>query len=892
MVIIENLKMKMRKHKVYSFFSLFVVSILLMSVVSCRKEHEKLVTLCGVIDDAAGGDDSKVYLSDRERWLRWESDDKIFVWSPDDGKGAIYDLDGDSHKQLTGTFTNTEADITASSTLYAFYPTSIAEKINGIGDNNTIVWPSSYAYREIASSTEPITIPDPDPDLTFGKGAIPLVAYRPAGDGHDLFFHSLAGILRFQLYGGTGLTDEFTIQQIDIIDRDRRLSGDFTITRAALMDNQPYVTAVASPTPAEKTISITGINKTIGGTGVNKNNLFTFYLPLPAVAEPYGSGSHQTTYHLKMKVIGTQGGTLKYFVRTMTVDIRRLSLTMMQAMEINGVVPDETGSGSEGTATVVGCGTEERPFQVYTAQQLAYIKDRMNAGGTVNGQPLGSNTYIKIVRSDINLLPPDSKGHAAKTDPTGSSVVWTSGFSNFTGHIYFSSAAGENGGITNISDHPLFESIAANGNVDGVYVKGDKTFTSGSGTFSPMCGVNHGTMTDCHNRCNVTSKSGHNLAGLCCENHGIITGGANDALLKSTGGNVAGICYTNESGGRLQGNFSLSSSIPTGDNIAGICFENKSGGIVENCQVAANIPTISSSGNWGVVVFENSGEVNNCRSVGTIVFTTSGSIGGVVHTNNTDGTIDGCSLNVTLRGGHNYVGGIVAYMSGGELRNCSVDGDRFIYGIPSGGSSNQATYAGGIVGYLQGGKVYNCFNRCPVTGAVNCGSVLGRIDDGAIIENCWSDYSHDFLGEKSTSRPDQGEIGPFCFSSYASDASWNCVYINKSNGYTIQVPQQMTDMVNAAVAAAEAAEGSLDPTMARFKNLTDGTAGSTLLDALNYWKTNYGSSCWSWVISSAGYPVFNPTGVSKHHRSVTMRHAARKTAVKRKTTATRKPSLR
>lgn len=879
-----------RGYKRYCFWSLLLV--LLLTVVSCHKNKEPLTYLSGTIVDNPEEEDTKVYLSDRERWLRWEKGDQIYVWS-NSGEKGLYNLMDASHKHLTGTFESAgNSGIVANSALYAFYPPTLATNGSGfVGEGSMyLFFPREHPYRDNTSDPDPAT----DPDSSFGKGVMPMVAFRDASDDHELSFHALAGVLRLQLYGGSGLTEEFTINTITLEEQTKRLSGNFNITKSDIEDNQPHVTATAVVTDDDRKISITGINKSIGGNGVNKDNLFTFYLPLPAVANPYGSDPHHTEYKLKMHVIGTQGDNTKYFVRTLTVDIRRLSLTLMPAMEINTLSDVQAGTGSEGTPRIVGSGTVDRPFQIYTAEQLAYLRDRMNNNQTVNGQVITESTHVKIVRSDIMLVPPrsGSKASGIKEDTVGKTVVWTEGFRNFKCRMYFSSSAGENGGIMNISDVPLFESISNTGNVEGVYVKGDKTFTSGSGTFSPMCGVNRGTMTDCHNRCNVTSESGHNLAGLCCENYGIITGGANDALLESTGGNVAGICYTNESGGRLQGNFSLSSSIPTGDNIAGICFENKSGGIVENCQVAANIPTISSSGNWGVVVFENSGEVTNCRSVGTIVFTTSGSIGGVVHTNNTDGTIDGCSLNVTLRGGHDYVGGIVAYMSGGELRNCSVDGDRFIYGIPSGGSSNQATYAGGIVGYLHGGEVYNCFNRCPVTGAVNCGSVLGRIDDGAIIENCWSDYSHDFLGEKSTSRPDQGEIGPFCFSSYASDASWNCVYIDKSNGYTIRVPQQMTDMVTAAVAAAEAAEGSLDPTMARFKNLTDGTAGSTLLDALNYWKTNYGSSCWSWVISSAGYPVYNPTGVSKHHRSVTMRHAARKTAVKRNTTATRKPSLR
>lgn len=873
------------------------MAVMLLSVASCRKEKDKLVSLSGIIDDTAEEDNSKVYLSDRERWLRWENGDQIFVWSAE-GQSGIYDLEAESHKQLTGTFTNTSSDVVANTTLYAFYPTTIASESNDkdVTDGSmTLILPRCHYYRAPSALTDPTSIPEPDPDFSFGKGAIPMVAYRPASDNQNLFFHSLAGILRFQLYGGSGLTEAFTIDSIIFEAQDQRLSGAFTIGKTEIEDNQPYITPVSGWSAEGKRVSISGENNTSIGISIGggSSQLFTFYLPLPAIANPYGSGLHYTKYSLKMIVKGTQsdgakGIVTKYFVRTFTADIRRLSLSMMQAMEINSLVtslPGANGDGGSGTPTIVGCGTADRPFQIYTAQQLAYLRDCMNAvNPTVNGQAVGANTYIKICRSDINLIPSGSKGRGAKEELQGTSVEWTEGFRDFKGVMYFSSSAGENGGITNISDYPLFESISANGTVEGVYVKGSKTFTSGTGTFSPMCDVNNGEMIDCHNRCNVTSTSGHNLAGLCVTNNGTIRGGANDALLESTGGNVAGICYTNESGGNLQGNFSLSSSIPKGTNIAGICYENKSGGTVRDCQVAANIPTISSSGNWGVVVFENSGTVINCRSVGTIVFTTSGSIGGVVHTNKTGGTIDGCSLNVTLRGGYNYVGGIVAYMNGGEVRNCYADGDRFIYGIPSGGSSNQATYAGGIVGWLHAGNVFNCFNRCPVTGAVNSGTMLGRIDEGADIQNCWSDYPHDFLGEKNMSRPDQGEIGPFCFSKKNSDTNFNCVLILE-NWYCIMVPWNLKHKVDVAEAA-----GSLDATMTKFKLLTDNyykpgyygenrvvpDVSSTavrpdnvayLCEALNTWVNSSVYRSWTSTLSQNYdiYPVYTDLTKSKQH---------------------------
>lgn len=899
--------MTLKKHNFFDFWLLLVVPLLLLTLFSCRDDREKLTTLGGVIEDSNLEEDSKVYLGNRERWLYWENGDQIFVWSSSTETGT-YDLDEDSHKQLMGNFKSESSTVTANSKIYAFYPPSLATAAGAGGgtvtnDGTTIFWPRSHVYRENNTATEP--------DSSFGKAAMPMVAYREAHDSRPLFFHSLAGIMRFQLFAGAGLTDEandeFTIQTITFeanpASTDKRLSGLFTISKNSLENNQPYITSVADPTPSDedRTVSITGINKKIGGTGGNKNNLFTFYLPLPAVANPYGDGQHYTRYQLKMHVIGTQNnGTedvAKYFVRTLTVDIRRLSITMMPAMEINSVVDASAGTGSTGTPTIVGCGTEDRPFQIYTADQLVYLRERFNAGERVNGQAFGSSTYVKICRSDITLLPPSSKALAAKDDPTGTSAVWTEGFNNFSGVMYFSSSAGENGGIANLSNAPLFEEIAASGNVTGVYVKGDKTFSSGSGTFSPLCNVNNGTMTDCHNLCNVTSTSGHNLAGLCVTNNGTITGGANVGLLHTTGGNVAGICYTNN--GVLQGDFSLSTAIPHGDNIAGICFTNSSTGRVEDCQVSANVNPYNASGNWGVIVFSNSGSVTNCRSVGSAVFSTSGSVGGVVNTNYSGGVIDGCSRSVMLRGGGGSVGGIVAVMEGGTVRNCAVDREKGIYGTPS-GSSNQADYAGGIVGWLKAGEVYNSYSLSSVTGAVNGGSVIGRIDKGATIENCWSDITTPhFVGDVSTTRPDQGEIGPFCFSGSASDTTRDCSLI-LPKWYRIMVPWNLKHKVDVAEAALGTDE-TLSGVMARFKSLRDGfyvpayygtsgtppdpnastrpTGDKYLYEALNLWVTNYGGGVsWSWTSTENAnydiYPIYtNSKNAAKRYPPVTARHS-------------------
>lgn len=846
--------MTLKKYKGFGVLSLLMVVMLLLTVVSCKKDEVKLQYIGGIIERAPDQDGSKIYLSDNERWLRWEKGDQIYVWSSSTEKG-IYNLIDDSHQELEGTFESDNTGVTANTALYAFYPSSLYVSGNASGFNLKL--PRCHVYRDYYESTNPnFTI---DPDYSFGRGAMPMVAHRRASVDSALFFHSVAGIMRFQLFGGSGLTTEFTIDSIQFEEQTKRLSGSFSISGDVIRDNQPFLTSVSDPsTDGGKFVSITGANntsitKTIGGS---TNNLFTFYLPLPAVGYPYGIGTHDTTYNLKMHVFGKQGSVRKYYVRTLQVTIKRLSITMMPALEINTLSDGSDGDGSDGDVRLVGCGTEDRPFQIYDINQLVYLRDCMNSvTHHINGLDFTSTTpYIKICRSDISL---DNSN-------------WTTGFVDFNGYMYFSSSAGEHGGIKNESDHPLFESINATGSAVGVYVKGDKTFSSGSGNFSPLCGTNNGTMTDCHNLCNVTSETGHNLAGLCVTNNGTITGGANAANLNSPTGNVAGICYTNA--GTLQGNFSLSSAVPVGANIAGICYSNGASAQVRNCQVSADIlPRIESTGHWGVVVFENSGTVDNCRAVGTIVFSTTGSAGGIVNTNN-GGSVNNCSLNIDLYGGNGSVGGIVAVMNGGDVLNCYVNAaDHNINGKPYGSESPQATYAGGIVGKLHGGTVKNCFSRCSVIGAVKSGTVLGSIDNSATIENCWSDQEHHFLGDLEASRADYGAIGLSCFSAYSPDTNINCVLILK-HWYRIMVPFSMRN-VSALSAYYVSTYYVPTPNPPELKPTTRPGNDKYLCDALNSWvKTNGLGTYRSWTDTKTSSAYYDTYPILESAKSATKRY--------------------
>lgn len=745
-----------------------LLSALCIAAVSCKREE--ILEFGGEMDQftATDPDGQKTYLGHAEEWIYWETGDQIKI-NTGGSNTAICELINGAG--TLDAFFKSTAPVNTEGTIHAIYPPE------SYGSTYTdLIFPATQQYRQIGTGTHP--------DSSFGRGALPMVAYSAPGmANHDkIYFHVVAGILRVQIFSKiTKTVDWIRFQEVTGPNRDgtqaKQISGHFNVVD--INQNMPYLTGT-SVTDESRTITITNINKEVGPSGTQ---LLTFYLPLPAVDGP----NTYTHYILRMTIKTTDGS---YFTRDLGADIHRRNITMMRALEVTDWAASEGGETTH-NIQLVGNGTKDRPFQIYTGQELGILRNIYNTpGGTINGQTIkGYNpsakdeaTYIKIVRSDIELL--NSTDYAAlpeaeKSNPSSRFVEWTEGIRDFKGYMYFASSTATNGGITNKSDKPLFESIATDGYVNRVYVKSKQrdvatdepttpTVIAG-GTFSPMCNINNGTMKECHNKCKVTLTNNANLAGLCVTNNGSIIGGANEAQL-ITGGNVAGICLNNN--GEIQGNFTLSVAVPQGQNIAGIAFNNNNGATVKDCQVSSNIP-VNSTGNWGVIVFNNNtgATIDNCTSTGAIVYTINGSVGGICNVNS--GTVKNCTNNVELRGAQGNVGGIVATMNdaAAEVYNCCTKAG-FLYGAID--ALGLADNCGGIVGQLLKGKVYNCYNASVVSGATNSGGAIGNLADDVDVDvqNCWSAQGKGFVGLYDGN----ASVGDFCFSATIAATKCNRIY--------------------------------------------------------------------------------------------------------------------
>lgn len=648
---------------------------------------------------------NKLYLNHIEQWLYWEEDDDIYVFTTD--ADGVCKLISGANTQTA--YFKSETEIGENGE-FAIYPASAAV----VGNSGQINLPNTITYGTNRSTSAKGT----HIDSSFAKDAMPMVSSMTASHalGSDAtFFHVVAGLVRIQLYSPT----ETTIQSIELtsVAKDaiakKQISGVFNIGGAT--DPQPYVTST-STADADCKITIND-TRTIGPNGTQ---LLTYYVPLPAT-----SGNGKEKYAIHMKVKSAAG----YCTKNFTVDIHRRNITMLPALELNWTPGDPgTGDGGSANPTMVGSGTKDRPFQIYSAADFALIRNVMNrpnaADRKINGQLITTNTYFRVMRTDI-VLTPDNFGAP---------------FNNFTGQISFATNISYNGVVKNNTGRPLFTDVAEGSTVYEFYIGTDGTYAhNAESDFALLCQDNHGLLYGCHSFGNVSNNTNNSrLAGLCVNNHGVISGGACQTTMhiSGTGGIVAGICLTNY--GTIDGNFSIASAIPTGDSLSGITYSNH--GTVQNCQVSV-APQINAAHHWGLIVFHNDadGIVQNCQNSGMGVVSGfnagGGSVGGIVYRNY--GVVRNCRNNVDILGGYGATGGIVAYNNAGIVYNCHSAGGRTVYN--SDGQDATVEAVGGIVGQMLGGKLVNCYSLSTVGSAARTGSVVGSFDNGE-LENVWADF--------------------------------------------------------------------------------------------------------------------------------------------------------
>ena len=656
-------------------------------------------------------DDAKVQLVD-ERFIVWEYDDEISIGSNTSGDSKhqawLYYADPNSEdwSAYNGIFLTTlPSNSQYFLGLHPYSENNIISASGGSAFSATIDLPATQTYRN---------------DNTFDKQVFPMVAWYGgewADDPYTPFnldFHSLAAIVRLQFLNTTGVAS--AIRSITVTSPDKQLCGLYTVNNYNTFD--PYLTSLE---PTKKTVTID-----CGESGVTfgNNQLLTFYLVLPAF-----TGRDNTTRYNNLSVTVTNTSSQSCTSTIDHVNTRRNGITYMQALSIGSWT-----SGSP-TPTITGNGTSARPFKVYDINDLQYLRDCYNSvERTINGQPITSDTYIKLMRSDIELT----------------SSNWLVGIRNFVGHFETMNQQSHPGITNSCQNVPLFENISSGGVVTGLTVKSKAVFNIVNPTgVSPFCSSNDGSIIDCA----LTYVSGGSdytisifspFAGICVTNNGTIQGCRCEARIEvQSSQNFAGICLHNN--GTVQGcqagDMTLRNFSAKG---AGICYENSSTGIVKDCYFSSNI--MNSTADWGGIVYENSGTVKHCYLSSTGHIYTSKGVGGIVRNNlGASSLVDYCWIAGPIQG--RSVGGIVDSLVNGEVRNCFNRNTAMIT------VTTATSVGGGIAGYVKGGQVNNSYiNDIVIMGrnSNTVGGIAGAVTGGS-FSYCYSyEDNNVFYGTTTT----------------------------------------------------------------------------------------------------------------------------------------------
>ena len=686
----------------------FVLAMVGFSACEKEKEGNGSFTFNASIENLSTDDPAaKVHLVD-EQWIYWELGDNISIASDQSSSQVVATLTntgGPNYPDFNGTFIS---ELPWSSKYFlGLFPYSEKNVITGSANSKV------FSARIELPAVQPLRN-----DITFAREVFPMVAWygghwdeTPGSVAYNLDFQSLAGIVRLQFLNTS--SDVSNVKEVRVTSTDgKQLKGMFSVSGYNTFE--PYLVPAGDSGSGDNTVTLSCGDE---GRPFGTDTLISFYLVLPTF-DP--SVDANKTYALTVEIENMNG---KVCTRNLTARVRRSGITYMRALEVT--------NWTSGTTMVrlSGNGTAERPFRIYSAADLVYLRDCYNADTavgtprTINGRPITGHTYIRIMRTDIAL--------------TNSN--WTTGISNFVGHMTDASNSESNlPGITNNSSYPLFASIKAGGVVEGITVKSPSLSYAGVGNFSPFCVENYGTLKDCvlSSTSNVVATSG--LAGIVVRNRstGVVEGCHCDGSLSAVGNAVGGVCLQNE--GTVTGCFVNTLAVPAAATVGGIVHSNT--GTVTDCYFASRIT--SGSSNWGGIVYKNNttGFIERCYYSSTAVITTSGTAGGIVH-DLTNNKINRCRFEGSILAAS--AAGMAHTVSGGTVINCYVDA--------SAAQLRGDDAAAGLVAYLSDGSIDNSFvHRSSITGTAQStvlAGVVASVTGGTVVNSySYQSQTNNFYG--------------------------------------------------------------------------------------------------------------------------------------------------
>lgn len=218
------------------------------------------------------------------------------------------------------------------------------------------------------------------------------------------------------------------------------------------------------------------------------------------------------------------------------------------------------------------------------------------------------------------------------------------------------------------------------------------------------------------------------LAKNCTVTNCHLTGSELSATVNICGGLVA-----ETEGGTITGCTISNSKISNTKNYAGgIVGYAGVQPVIENCQILSGTEVSGANEVGGIVAKMEGGSIKNCSVAGAKVSSSSedvGAIGGWVVGSCVieDCTVSGCEI----QSADDYAGGVAGLMEKSTIKNCVVTGTKV---------SGAKTGIGGFVGYLkkpEASLIENCTleGASSVSGSQNVGGYVGWFDAGT-LKNC------------------------------------------------------------------------------------------------------------------------------------------------------------
>lgn len=331
----------------------------------------------------------------------------------------------------------------------------------------------------------------------------------------------------------------------------------------------------------------------------------------------------------------------------------------------------------------IGEGTEENPYQINSAEQLAYLAQKVNEGTRYDGTYFSLNISVDL--NNLSWVPIGGNiQNSTSVDDVASNMIFNGIFDGKSHSVYSLNAKYEEAEAIG-----LFGALGQDGRISDLSIKsGD---IEGRLLVGGICGVNYGMIRNCNNLANVTAKS---LNG------------------ESKNGNFSG----------------------------GITGHNETTGNIINCSNSGNITSTNGNDSWNGgwaagIAGISKGNISDCKNSGEI-YAKHYRAGGIVGTFSI-GTIKNCTNSGKIYSGWRGAGGIVGLCcDGGKIYNCSNTG------YVSANTDEAGGIAGDVDGDINNNSSYSLIRDCINNGTVQAnqkyfGGIAGSINStGDILENC------------------------------------------------------------------------------------------------------------------------------------------------------------